>query len=110
MVLFFLQNNNTKLRRCSSVILAKSGVDMLSASGLALPCQPQLPLSTAGVVHVWSGWFVSANCRTIICGNDADDTGERAAGHLTADTRFVRLQPPVVKDWNELLIKQSKSA
>ena len=91
------------------MILIKSAIDALSASGLALPCQPQLSLSTAGVVHVLSEWLASANCRTIICGYDADDTGERAAEHLAADPRFVRLQPPVVKDWNELLIKQSKS-
>ena len=91
-------------------MLVKSTIDALSASGFALPCQPQLSLSTAGVVHVWSEWLVSVNCRTIICGIDADDTGERAAEHLAADPRFVRLQPPVVKDSNVLLIKQSKSA
>ena len=36
------------------MILIKSAVDALSASGLALPYQSQLSLSTAGVVLVLS--------------------------------------------------------
>ena len=107
---FWITSGQHSPLQCRTVMLVESAIDALSAEALALPCQPQMILSTAGAACALPEWLTGADSlRTVICGYDTDSAGELAAERLATDPRVVRLRPPPsVKDWNDLLRKQDK--
>ena len=86
-----------------TVLLVESAIDALSAWLLPLSRKPDCILSTAGATTRLPPWLDDRRVRTILCGYDADPTGDRCAESLQADPRVVRMRPEGVKDWNDLL-------
>ena len=66
--------------QCQFAILVESAINALSAASL-----PQLFKSTADVLCALPEWLAAARCRTVICGNDANETGEMAAECLASN-------------------------
>lgn len=88
-----------------TVLLVESAIDALSAWLLPLSRKPDFILSTAGATARLPQWLHDRRVRTILCGYDADPTGDRCAESLQADPRVVRMRPEGnnIKDWNDLL-------
>ena len=86
-----------------TVLLVESAIDALSAWLLPLSRKPDCILSTAGATTRLPPWLNHCRVRTILCGYDADPTGDRCAESLQADPRVLRMRPEGVKDWNDLL-------
>jgi len=88
-----------------TVLLVESAIDALSAWLLPLSRKPDCILSTAGATARLPPWLHDPRVRTILCGYDADPTGDRCAESLQADPRVVRMRPQGnnIKDWNDLL-------
>ena len=90
-----------------TVLVVESAIDALSAWLLPLTRKPDFILSTAGATAALPPWLLDDRVRTILCGYDADPTGDRCARALEADPRVVRMRPEGTgaKDWNDLLRK-----
>ncbi len=86
-----------------TVLIVESAIDALSAWLLPLSRKPDCILSTAGATARLPPWLHDPRVRTILCGYDADPTGDRCAESLRTDPRVVRIRPEGVKDWNDLL-------
>lgn len=74
---------------------------------MALPLnrKPDFILSNSGATAALPPWLRVDRVRTILCGYDADPTGDRCAAALEADPRILRMRPEGdgIKDWNDLL-------
>lgn len=88
-----------------TVLIVESAIDALSAWLLPLTRKPDFILSTAGATTSLSPWLRDHRVRTILCGYDADPTGDRCAAALEDDPRVLRMRPEGdgIKDWNDLL-------
>ncbi|MDE0280781.1 MAG: DUF3991 domain-containing protein [Gammaproteobacteria bacterium] len=88
-----------------TVLIVESAIDALSAWLLPLSRKPDCILSTAGATSVLPPWLAHPRVRTILCGYDADPTGDRCADSLQTDPRVIRMRPEGnnIKDWNDLL-------
>ncbi|MDE2792577.1 MAG: toprim domain-containing protein [Paracoccaceae bacterium] len=89
-----------------TVMLTESGIDALSAFGLAECRQPgTVILSTTGVTRRVPEWVEAWKPKRILVAFDADPAGDRAAERLIRnDPRARRMRPPIDgEDWNDSL-------
>ncbi len=88
----------------AGVFLAESAIDALSACALGAGEPASIWASAAGTCRRLPDWLGDAGPAFVICGFDADESGDGAADALIAsDERGCRARPSGAKDWNALL-------
>ncbi len=93
-----------------TALLVEGAIDALSAWTLDEGARIDIVISTAGVTGRMPEWIDGFRLGTVLCGYDADDAGDRAAGMLEARHPSIRrMRPDGGKDWNEILQGRSRT-
>ncbi len=89
-------------RKSGPALLAESAIDALSALSITELGHVAIVISTAGVATRLPPWIRHLDPETILCGYDADKTGDTAARRLIENHPAIRRMHPVegTKDWN----------
>ena len=89
-------------RKSGPALLAESAIDALSALSITELGHVAIVISTAGVATRLPPWIRHLDPETILCGYDADETGDTAAQRLIENHPAIRRMRPVegTKDWN----------
>ena len=94
-----------------TALLVEAAIDALSAWTLPEAARIDIVISTAGATGRMPEWIEGFRFETVFCGYDADEAGDLAAAVLeTQDPRVRRMRPGgggVVKDWNDILKRQT---
>ena len=85
-------------------LLVESAIDALSVLSLPELGHVGCVISTAGVAPRLPPWINHFKPETLLCGYDADEAGDVAAGLLIkSHPEIQRIRPDRAKDWNQVL-------
>ena len=85
-------------------LLVESAIDALSVLSLPELGHVGCAISTAGVAPRLPPWINHFKPETLLCGYDADEAGDVAAGLLIkSHPEIQRIRPDRAKDWNQVL-------